>query len=302
MKIAAVVVLYNPEEIGLSKIITNINSYAPYCEKLYIVDNSQALHEEIKDHFSSCAYNSNKNAGGIAGAQNKGCLQAMKDGCEWCVTMDQDSCFEDGQFEKYLSLASSYIEKDSNAVSFSLHIINSNKRIFWTKQIRFKILSPLKKLILGKKYRPKNLPEIEEAMRVIASGNIIRLKEWNASGRFDESLFIDEVDYDLCYRFIRNGKKIIVFNTVHLTQMLGARPPFTIFIKHHQSYSSTRLYYIFRNAFIEQDRFPEHKAFYDKLIREYYWDNCINSLSFAKNRKIYNKAHNDALAIIEKAF
>lgn len=298
MKLAAVVVLYEPEEIGLEKVISNIKSYSPCCEKLYIVDNSQKTHEKIKDKFHSCAYISNKNAGGIAGAQNRGCLMAMKDGFEWCMTMDQDSSFEGGQLEKYLSLASSYAQKDSLAVSFSPHIINSNKRIFWTKQIRFKILSPLKKMILGKKYRPHVLPEIEEAVHVIASANIISLKEWDYIGRFDESLFIDEVDYDLCHRFTRNGKKIIVFNTVHLKQVFGKTQPFTLLIKYHPSYSDTRLYYAFRNAFIERSRFPKYKGYYDKLIKEYYWDNCVNSLSLLKNRKIYKKAYNDALTMM----
>ncbi len=298
MKLAAVVVLYELEEIGFEKVISNIRSYSPYCSKIYIVDNSQKLHEEIKNSFDSCEYISNKNAGGIAGAQNKGCLFALEDEFEWCMTMDQDSSFEEGQFEKYLSLASSYAEKDTSAVSFSPHIINSNKRIFWTKQIRFKILSPLKKMILGKKYRPRVLPEIEETVRVIASANIISLKEWNYIGRFDESLFIDEVDYDLCHRFIRNGKKIIVFNTVHLKQVFGKTQPFTLLMKFHPKYSGTRLYYAFRNAFIERFRFPEYKCYYDKLIKEYYWDNCVNSLSLLKNRKIYKKAYNDALSMM----
>lgn len=297
MKLAAVVVLYEPEEIGLEKVINNINSYTPYCEKLYIVDNSQKMHEEITDSFKCCAYILNKNEGGLAGGQNKGCLMAMKDGYEWCMTMDQDSCFEKEQIEKYLSFVSSFIEKDREAVSFSPHIINTNKRIFWTKQIRFKILSPLKKMVLGKKYKPRVLPDIEETVRVIASANIINLKEWDNAGRFDETLFIDEVDYDLCYRFIRNKKKIIAFNTVHLRQVCGETQPFTLLVKYHPLYSKTRLYYAFRNAFIERSRFPEHKAFYDNLIKEFYWDNCINSLSLLKNRKIYKKAYNDALAM-----
>ncbi len=295
MKLAAVVVLYEPEEIGLEKVISNIKSYSPCCGKLYIVDNSQKTHEEIKNSFPSCAYISNKNAGGIAGAQNKGCLMAMEDGFEWCMTMDQDSIFEEGQIEK-IPFACLFLCTKRQLGSFVFSAYHKfQQRIFWTKQIRFKILSPLKKKILGKKYRPRVLPEIEEAVRVIASANIIRLKEWDRAGRFDESLFIDEVDYDLCHRLIRDGKKIIVFNQAHLKQVFGKTQPFTLLIKYAPVYGSTRLYYIFRNAFIERFRFPEYKDDYDRLIKEYYWDNCVNSLSLLKNRKIYKKAYNDAL-------
>lgn len=47
MKLAAVVIWYNPLEIGEEKIIQNILSYSSYCEKIYIVDNSLDLHEEL---------------------------------------------------------------------------------------------------------------------------------------------------------------------------------------------------------------------------------------------------------------
>ena len=36
--------------------------------------------------------------------------------------------------------------------------------------------------------------------RLITSGNIINVKNALAIGGFNEELFIDEVDYDICYR------------------------------------------------------------------------------------------------------
>lgn len=72
MKLAAVVIWFNPLEIGEEKIIQNILSYSSYCEKIYIVDNSADLHEELSKKIPNSIYISNKNVGGIAGGQNRG--------------------------------------------------------------------------------------------------------------------------------------------------------------------------------------------------------------------------------------
>ena len=77
MKLAAVVIWYNPLEIGEEKIIQNILSYSSYCENIYIVDNSSDLHEELAKKIPNSIYISNKNVGGIAGGQNRGCEKAF---------------------------------------------------------------------------------------------------------------------------------------------------------------------------------------------------------------------------------
>lgn len=298
MKLAAVVVLYEPEKIGIEKIFSNLESYCSYCEKIYLVDNSAKEHDFNNKNFN-LVYIFNQNKGGIAGAQNKGCEQAMKDGFEWVMTMDQDSYFDKKEIKNYINLVEQFIKKDESASSFAPHILAVNKRVFWTKQIRFKILSPLKRKILGKRYCPNKVKEIEQKERVIASGNIINLMSWKMVKGFDEYLFISEVDYDFCYKLRKINKKIIMFNTVYLKQYFGETQPFTLLKKYHPKYSDIRLYYTFRNAFIEKKRFPEYKSFYNNLIKEFYWDNCINSIHFIKNRRIFKKAKKDYLQYIK---
>ncbi len=298
MNIAAIIVLFEPESIGLEKIISNIKSYSGYCSKIYIVDNSSNSHEQITETIDNCIYISNKNEGGIAGGQNKGCKQASDDGFEWVLTMDQDSCFDKEQIQNYIFCANEYLKKDKTAVLFGPRIKNLNETIFWTKQIRFKILSPLKRKILGKKWTPKSTPDIEEKDRLISSGNILNLHAWKSVSGFDEFLFIDQVDYDLCHKLKRNGNKIIQFNRIYLNHRNGEKQKFTLLIKHQASYSTFRLYHIFRNTFIEIYRFPEHKKFLKKVIKEYFWDNCINSIHCFRNIKIYKKAKRDFLEYI----
>lgn len=298
MNIAAITVLFEPEAIGLENIISNIRSYSEYCRKIYIIDNSSKSHKQITETINNAIYISNKNAGGIAGAQNRGCQQALDDGFEWVLTMDQDSYFDKEQIQNYIFYVNEYINKDKSTVLFGPRIKNLNETIFWTKQIRFKILSPLKRKLLGKKYTPKFIPDIEEKERLISSGNILNLHAWKDVNGFDEFLFIDQVDYDLCHKLKRNGKKIIQFNKIYLNHRNGEKQKFTLLIKHQASYSTFRLYHIFRNTFIEIYRFPEHKKFLKKVIKEYFWDNCINSLHCFRNIKIYKKAKRDFIEYI----
>lgn len=162
MKLAAVVIWYNPLEIGEEKIIQNILSYSSYCEKIYIVDNSSALHEELAKKIPNSIYISNKNVGGIAGGQNRGCERALNDGFEWAMTMDQDSIFEPEQIKEYIRLVEEYIPTDEKAVSFGPDIKCVNGKLHWTKWIRFNILSPIKRKILGKRWKPQPpKPDVE---------------------------------------------------------------------------------------------------------------------------------------------
>lgn len=88
---------------------------------------------------------------------------------------------------------------------------------------------------------------------------------------------------------IKTKYKIIKFNQVYLNQNFGDGQKFSLFRKRTLSYSSFRLYYIFRNAFIERYRFPEYNEFYDELIKMFFIDNCVNNMSLIKILKYIKK-------------
>ncbi len=278
MKLAAVVIWYNPLEIGEEKIIQNILSYSSYCEKIYIVDKSSALHEELTKKIPNSIYISNKNVGGIAGGQNRGCEKALEDGFEWAMTMDQDSIFEAEQIKEYIRLVEEYIPTDEKAVSFGPKIKNLNETLYWTKWIRLNILSPIKRKILGKRWKPQPpKPLFDKVERIIASANIINLVKWKKVGKFDEILFIDEVDYDLCYKFIRDNINIIRFNNVFLNQFFGSMEKNKIIKRYYGNYSENRIFYIFRNALIQYKRYSEYRDFYKSILKHQIIDFVILS-------------------------
>ena len=295
MNIAAVVVLFNPNDIGLDSVTKNIFSYAHSVKTLYLVDNSLSDNSKIAELIPHCIYLKNNNIGGIAGGLNKGCERALQDGFDWCMTMDQDSAFDEENLNKYLKLTKKYSEEDKNIVSFAPDTIDLNKTIHWTKQIRYKLLSPIKRKILGSKYKIKVIPDVLFPDDVITSANIINLHVWEKLNGFDEMLFIEQVDVNFCRRLIASNYKIIQFRSVVLEQHFGEKNGFTLLPKYTPKYGKFRLHYIFRNILIERKRFPEerYKNYYNRILRRYFWDYCINSLSALKNLAIFISAYKD---------
>lgn len=303
MKLAACCVLYNPESIGIPQIVNNIKSYSLFCEKIYIVDNSPVENENYKKTFlssiekSNYIYNGNK--GGIAGAHNRSCQKALKEDCDYILLMDQDSFFDKGQFSLFLTLIEEYASIDKNLVSFSPSIKNLNKTVTLFDLLRKKILSPLKRKILGKNWKPRIIPDVVYPTEVIASGNVFKLSAWSKVNGFDEKLFIDEVDFDFCHKLIRYKYKIITFNKVQISHFFGTKI-FSLIKRNYQGYKENRIYYIFRNQYIEKNRFPEYKKKYDKLIKKAFFDFCINTAHIPSRIKLFLKARKDAFIFISQ--
>ena len=86
MKLASVVVFYNPSDDN----INNINAYKNIVDRVYVVDNSDDDIVRLKDDKVIKYIKLGQNLG-IAKALNVGAEHAIADGYEWLLTMDQDS-------------------------------------------------------------------------------------------------------------------------------------------------------------------------------------------------------------------
>jgi rhamnosyltransferase len=105
MNIVGVVILYHPD---IKQLSANINTYVSGLKQLYIYDNSErhipgieaalySLHPNVIYKF----FNSNE---GIAKRLNQAVALATQNQFDYLLTMDQDSSFKQGDFEKYKSL------------------------------------------------------------------------------------------------------------------------------------------------------------------------------------------------------
>ena len=86
----------------------------------------------------------------------------------------------------------------------------------------------------------------------MSSGSLIRADIFAKEGFYEESFFMDYVDYEFCLRLWKHGWKIIRANHAHLLHRLGlprthSFAGFKMTIKSHNAW---RRYYIMRNRIV----------------------------------------------------
>ena len=225
-KVAACVVLYNPED----DIYENIASYIKDVNILYVVDNSTRHNEDLIkrlfDAFSNIEYINNNDNLGIATALNIGCNKALERGYKWILTMDQDSKFIN--FPDYLSCLAN-LKNTSNIALLSANT-NYNEEMMIPKQAEC---------------------SFEEKFSAITSANLLNLELFEKIGKFEDKLFIDLVDYDYCIKAQIHNFKILYFPNIFVKHALGTvflrKNPFTKKIRAKREHNPQRTYYFARN-------------------------------------------------------
>ncbi|WP_152056910.1 glycosyltransferase family protein [Aliarcobacter butzleri] len=225
MKLAACVVLYNPD----NDVFENILTYGNFVDNLIVVDNSliknDCLIDKLKSSFETkLIYINNNDNLGIATALNQACDKAIELQFKWILTMDQDSSFEN--FDHYLKCFYSVHYNEDIAILAGNTEGNKSNNINLTM-------------------------DYEEKFIVITSANIINLKYFEQIGRFDDKLFIDAVDFDFCIKANINKLKILLFKDVYVNHALGEvflrRNIFTKKERYKVEHNAQRAYYITRN-------------------------------------------------------
>lgn len=230
IKLAACVVLYNPDDT----IFENILTYGNYVDKLIVIDNSlkknNFLIDKLNEIFESkLIYINNNDNLGIATALNQACDKAIELKFKWILTMDQDSSFIN--FDHYKKC----LEKVQNVNNVALLAANTDKEGYSTCDINE----------CSCNYR-------EDKFSVITSANIVNLEYFEEIGRFNDKLFIDMVDYDYCLRINIKKFKILYFPDVFVEHKLGEvhlrTNIFTRKKKYKTEHNAQRAYYISRNS------------------------------------------------------
>ena len=90
----------------------------------------------------------------------------------------------------------------------------------------------------------------EEVSTCITSASMMNLKAWKEVGGFDEIMFIDSVDFDICLSMREHGYKIIRTHDTALLHEVGHSEIRRLFGKEYQIYhhSPLRYYYMVRNG------------------------------------------------------
>ena len=240
MRVAAVVVLYHPDE----RVALNIQSYQSDVEMLFIIDNSDSINNQLPQQLltgDSVKYIRNGRNLGIAAALNLGASEAVALGFDYLLTMDQDSSFKEGQFQSLLSVLKK-VKHENVGVLSPVHgptEIDEAKKDLLTVEVSF----------------------------TMTSGNLLNLTAFRAAGEFDASLFIDHVDHEYCFRLATKGYKVLVTPRVQLNHELGfvktgrllwMTPKFV-------SHSPVRTYYMIRNGLIVAQRYRQQFGWFFRL-------------------------------------
>lgn len=237
MKIPATVIWYNPDNEN----INNIKTYINYVEKIYIIDNSMKSNMKLSSSLNNdkieYVYN-NKNLG-IAKALNFACEKAINDGFEWILTMDQDSSFDSDGIKKYFETFDN-MEKKNIGIFSPRHILKNDTKEF------------------------DESSDFLEVDHVMTSGNLLNLSVWEKIGKFDENLFIDEVDSEICFRIIESGYKVIQLNKIRMFHELGNLEKRNFFTRKISvlNHNHIRKYYIMRNKFYMLKKYKKYRLRY----------------------------------------
>lgn len=261
LKVAGIVTLYNPTENE----INNILSYIDNLEILYIIDNTEG--ESNIDRIpnsNKIQYMFNNENIGVAKALNIGAQKAIHDGYKWLLTMDQDTTFKPGVFEKMKEVI---ISKDMS---------------------KYGIITPWHKTkIMNKK--PET--EFDNPDDVMTSGNIINLDVYRKIGGFKDWLFIDGIDIEYCLNLRSNGYKILRINSIEIEHNLG-----DLFYKKIgkrlyfcSNHNAIRRYYIIRNYHYIYDIYYNFCPEYCKNLTKQR-HNIIGVILFEKGK--YKKIRN----------
>lgn len=244
-KVAAIIISYNPD----NNLLDSINLLINQVEKIIIVDNGSESEKKkninlIKDiNNEKIKIIFNQENLGIATALNIGVKDALKQGYNWILTMDQDSKVSSNMIEKMFEVYSTIDESERkdilsifpNFVDERIQSIEENSEM--------------------------NAYEYVDAD--ITSGNLLKAEVFDKVGFFDDSLFIDLVDTDFCMRLNEENIKMIKVRDAILYHSLGeSQTVKSIFGKFNTSnHSALRRYYMTRNRFYTWEKYKDLNSF-----------------------------------------
>lgn len=195
MSICAGIVLYNPD---MGRLKENIEAIIPQVDSVVLVDNGSSNLDEVRAYIESLAgrihiiaQGENK---GIAVALNQVLKYSEEKNCQWVLTLDQDSVCPDNiikEYRKYTHL--------KNVAMIASRVVDRN----------------------ANKQEDVSQEELQYLDRCITSATLNRVSALLEVGGFDERLFIDFVDYDMCTRLKLKGYKIARHNGVKLLHEIG---------------------------------------------------------------------------------
>lgn len=254
--ICAGIITYEPE---LSRLQENIEAIIGQVSTVFIVDNDSEHVEKIErlaSRYEEVTLIKNSHNMGIAKALNQLIAVAKEQHYPWIITLDQDSvCYRD--------LVSNYLRYLDQSIGMLICDIIDRNYTLKTNVHR----EPAKAII-------------EDVEKCITSGCCTNVDAVLSSGGFDEKLFIDMVDYDMCYSLREHGYRIVNAHFTGLLHEVGKSRKYNIlgFEFAVNNHSAERKYTISRNSvyLIKKHKLnpiPEYALIFRRILTAFLFEN-----------------------------
>lgn len=249
------IVLYNPDILKLKE---NIEAIIHQVDTLIIVDNASDNRNDIINllrSYSKVVFIKNNKNCGIAKALNQIVNSADKLKYNWVLTLDQDSVCKPELITKYNQI----IRTEKNIALVTSNYEDRNVAIEYCTS-----------------------KSVEDINFCITSGTFTNVKLIKHIGGFDEKMFIDMVDYDICYAVRKNGFRIVRLNYIGFLHEVGESKEYKLFGKKIVvfNHSALRKYYWTRNSVYLMKKYNQNKIrAFTRIIKR-----IISTLLFEKKR------------------
>lgn len=197
----ALVTVYNPDE----QVVKNVRNFADQVDYVAVFDNSKDDNSHLFSSIDNLRYYTQKKNLGLPVAFNI-ILRDTDFGWnddDFIIFFDQDSQIRSDHIKK---LRSAFCKVES------YYNIGCMGPVYYnTSQKRIQI-PRLKKQLIGKNYQVKN---------IITSSMISRYKYLKNIDFWNDNLFLDYADWDLCWRLERNGRICVTTEEVVFQHSVG---------------------------------------------------------------------------------
>ena len=219
-RIYAGIVTFNPD---IERLKQNINAISIQVDQVVVFDNGSDNQEKVADAIPTVIIIKSNSNIGIAGALNRLIQWGAEKDYNWMISLDQDSiCPENfvGNMTPYLSVEGHIGIAAPVIVDRNIGVVGHNPEKSWS-----------------------------EVRTCITSGSFNNIAAWRDIGGYDESMFIDSVDFEYCYRLRKSGYKVIQVSETQLSHELGEshKRRFAFWNVNVNGHSAFRKYYIARN-------------------------------------------------------
>lgn len=236
MTASIVIILYNPDVEHVNQLIAMFNDDAQAVVqdkqwKVLLIDNSEvAVEPKLEGRYSYIHCGKNV---GIARAQNIGLHKAFSEFSDYAFLLDQDSAFSPklaSELVTQFKLLS--ISEPVAAIGPCIHCEFAQQEV------------------KGVFHKGKEISStIKEVKQIIASGMLLSKEAFYAVGDKEQSLFIDGVDHEWCWRARGKGLKVYQSLTARMPHRQGDARVNVLGISFKQG-TPIRLYYQFRNLLV----------------------------------------------------